>query len=178
MLLAMTLCVLVTPQGAPPQTPAAAASTTTPAKTAFERIKRLEGTWTSRSTRGWTADLRLQVIAGGSAVLSTSFDAHPGETMATLFHLDGDRLMLTHYCVAKNQPRLVATSFGEDGRTVTFTFLDATNLASRDHGHMDKAVYRFLDDDRFTSQWTWYQNGEERWMEEITSTRQRTIGAP
>ena len=93
--------------------------------------------------------------------------------MLTTFVLDSDRLLLTHYCVAKNQPRLVATAFEESGKKITFTFLDATGLPSRNTGHMDKAVFRFLDEDHFTTQWTWYQNGKESWMEEIRMERKR-----
>jgi hypothetical protein len=153
--------------------PVAPPRSATPAEQAFERFKKLEGTWIATSTKGWEERARFDVIAGGSVVLETAVDAHPGETMATAFHLDGGRLMLTHYCVAKNQPRLVASSIGDDGRTITFTFLDAGNLPSRDRGHMDKAVYKFVDDDHVTSRWTWYQDGREQWMEEITSTRVR-----
>jgi hypothetical protein len=53
------------------------------------------------------------------------------------------------------------------------SFRDATNLASRDAGHMDKAVYRFQSADEFTSQWSWYANGKESWMEEIRYRRPR-----
>jgi hypothetical protein len=142
-----------------------------PARLAFERFKKLEGRWKGRSTKGWAEDVSYKTIAGGSVVVGTSFDAHPNETMLSLIHLDGDRLMLTHYCVAKNQPRLVATSFADEGKTITFTFLDGTNLPSRDRGHMDKAVFRFVDENQVTSKWTWYQNGKESWMEEITIER-------
>jgi hypothetical protein len=89
----------------------------------------------------------------------------------TMYYLDGNRLMLTHYCIAKNQPRLVATSLTDEGKTITFTFLDGTNLPTRDRGHMDKAVFRFVDDNHITSRWTWFQNGEEKWMEEIQLER-------
>ena len=88
-----------------------------------------------------------------------------------MYHLDGERLMLTHYCVAKNQPRLLATSFSDNGKTVTFTFLDGTNLPSRDRGHMDKVIIRFVDNNHVISQWSWYQNGKESWMEEIQLER-------
>jgi len=91
--------------------------------------------------------------------------------MATAFHMDGDRLMLTHYCVAKNQPRLEATSFEDGGRTVVFTYVDGGNIPNRDRGHMDKAIFRFEGPDRMTSRWTWYQDGKEKWMEEIVQTR-------
>jgi hypothetical protein len=143
----------------------------TPARTAFERFKRMEGNWKGRSTKGWEETITYKTIAAGSVVVGNSFDAHPNETMMTMYHLDGERLMLTHYCVAKNQPRLVATSFSDDGKTVTFTFLDGTNLPSRDRGHMDKVIIRFVDDNHTISQWSWYQNGKENWMEEIQLER-------
>ena len=129
------------------------------ARAAFERFRNLEGTWRGESTRGWAEDVFFKPIAAGSAVMETSFDAHPNETMVTMFVLDGDVLDLTHYCVARNQPHLRATVFDEDGRTVTFTFVDGGNLASRDKGHMDKAVFRFEDADHMTTRWTWYQDG-------------------
>jgi hypothetical protein len=66
---------------------------------------------------------------------------------------------------------LLATTNSPDGKTYEFTFLDATNLLSRDKGHMDKAFYRFIDDDHFTTKWTWYENGQEKWLEEIQMVR-------
>jgi hypothetical protein len=156
-----------------PQTPQTHGAALSPSRAAFERVKTLEGTWAARSTKGWTETASIQIIAGGSAVLETSADAHPGETMATVFHMDGDRLLLTHYCVAGNQPRLQATAFANDGKDVTFTFLDATNLPSRDRGHMDKVVFHFIDEDHYSSQWTWFENGHEQWLELIIATRRR-----
>ena len=118
----LSLLLLLSPVG-PPR-----------AAAAFEKLKALEGDWMSYSSKGWSGDMSLRVIASGSAVVATSRfeEAHPGETMLSVFHLDGDRLLLTHYCVARNQPRLEATEISPDLSTITFTFRDATNLASRD----------------------------------------------
>jgi hypothetical protein len=138
---------------------------------AYDRIKALDGTWTGESTKGWTERVQYRVIAGESCVLETSFDAHPNEMMVTMFCPDGDRLLLTHYCVAKNQPRLVLTAATSDASELTFEFLDGTNLPSRDRGHMDKVLFRFVSDDEFTTRWTWYQDGQESWMEEIRNRR-------
>jgi hypothetical protein len=140
-------------------------------RAAFDRLKRLAGEWDGRSTKGWTDRNRVEVIAGGSVVMMQEMDAHPGERMATMFHMDGDRLLLTHYCVAGNQPRMVATEISEDGRRIVFTFLDGTGMASRDVGHMDQAVYELIDDDHYATQWTWYANGKERWMERVERQR-------
>jgi hypothetical protein len=141
------------------------------ARKAFELFKKLEGKWRGQSTKGWEEVINYKTIAQGSVVVGNSFDAHPNETMMTMFYLDGDRLMLTHYCVARNQPRLVATAFSEDGKTITFTYLDGTNLTSRNQGHMDKLVFRFVDENHAVSRWTWYQDGKERWLEEILLER-------
>jgi hypothetical protein len=143
------------------------------AREAYARFQALEGVWRGASSKGWTEDVSFRSIAGGSAILETSFDAHPGETMVTLIHLNGEDLDLTHYCVARNQPHLRATVFEDGGRQVTFTFVDGANLPSRDKGHMDKAVFRFEDADHVTTRWTWYQNGQERWMEDIRLVRRR-----
>ncbi|MEE8156208.1 MAG: VOC family protein [Phycisphaerales bacterium] len=138
----------------------------------YERFKNLAGEWVGKSTKGWTDREVISVIARESAVMIISnFEAHPGETMATMIHMDGDRLMLTHYCVARNQPRLEATLIEDDGRTITFTFRDGTNLPSRDTGHMDKAIFRFVDDTRYSSRWTFYRDGQESWMEQIVYER-------
>jgi len=141
-------------------------------RSVFERFKALGGTWHAQSTKGWEEQISFQVIARGSVVVETNgFRGAPDRTMLTMFHMDGERLMLTHYCETRNQPRLVASSVEDGGRRVTFTFLDGTNLSSRDQGHMDQAVYDFIDDDHFSSRWTWFQDGEEEWLEDIVFRR-------
>jgi len=137
-----------------------------PAQLAFERFRSLKGPWHGESSQGWEARIEFEVIARGSTVIQRSnFAAHPMETMVTAFHRDGKELVLTHYCVAGNQPRLVARDFGEED--LAFVWRDGTNLVSRDEGHMDSVRYRFPDPDKMTARWSWYQDGTERWMEEI-----------
>lgn len=170
-MLARLIIVLLTASLALAQPATQPVKPETPAQLAFENFKKLEGNWAGKSTRGWNDENTWKTIAGGTCVMHTSFDAHPNQTMLTVFHMDGEHLMLTHYCVAKNQPRMRATEISPDGKQITFTFVDSTNLKSRDQGHMDKAVYKFADDGSYTTQWTWYQNGTEKWMEEIRCER-------
>ena len=149
-------------RGTPPLTAAQVQSV-------YERFRALDGAWTGTSTKGWTDAVTYRTVADGSAVMETSDLAHEGTTMVTMIHPDGDRLLLTHYCAAHNQPRLQASRV--DGNEVTFTFLDGTNLPSRDTGHMDKVLVRFEDGDHVTARWSWYQDGDEQWMEEVHLTR-------
>ena len=141
------------------------------AKVVFETLKRMVGTWEGKSQTGMKETLDVQLIAEGSAIMETS-SLH----MATMYHPDGDRVLLTHYCMARNQPRLKATSVSPDGKAITFTFLDGTNMANRNVGHMDKVVIRFVDKDTYRSQWTWFQNGKEKWMEDFTYRRTKKAG--
>jgi len=145
------------------------------AESVFNRFKALAGDWEERSTAGWEGTENYTLIARGTVLMATShFKDQAHEGMATMIHRDGDRLLLTHYCEAGNQPRLVASELADEGRTVVFTFLDGTNLPARDVGHMDKVVLHFLDDDHFTSRWTWYSKGKETWFEEeVSHTRLR-----
>jgi hypothetical protein len=138
------------------------------AKEQFERLKAFAGQWREKSTKGWEGTSSARVIARGSAILwSSEFNDVPGEGMATLFFFDQGKLKLTHYCESGNQPTLVASGISPDGNTIDFTFHSATNLKSRDHGHMDRMVLRFSAPDRFTEQWTWYKEGKENWLEVI-----------
>jgi len=69
------------------------------------------------------------------------------------------------------EPARFILEISDDGKSVTFTFLDGTGMASRDVGHMDKVRINFEDDNHFKSQWTFYANGKEKWMEAITYER-------
>jgi hypothetical protein len=81
--------------------------------------------------------------------------------MISMFNMDGaDRLLMTHYCAAQNQPRMQA-SVSADGKTITFNYIDATNLASPDAGHMQKMVLTLVDDNHHTEEWTFVDHGKE-----------------
>ncbi|HEX6884103.1 MAG TPA: VOC family protein [Planctomycetota bacterium] len=141
-----------------------------PAQLAFERLADLAGSWEGRSSQGWTSRSEIELIARGSVVLErTNFEAHPGETMLTLFHKDGPDLVLTHYCVAGNQPRLVASAI--EGEALSFTFRDATNLPAPGTGHMGSARFVLEGPDAFSSRWSFSQGGQTSWMEEIRYRR-------
>jgi hypothetical protein len=156
---------------------AAGAPTAESVRAVFSNFKQLAGTWESKSTVGWQGRDEIAVIGRGSAVLfSFEFQAEGEQGMATVVHPDGDRLLLTHYCEAGNQPRLVLTEVADGGRTAVFEFLDGTNLPSRDVGHMDRVVFRFLDGDHFSSAWSWYAKGKLQPIEDVSYSRVGAAG--
>lgn len=144
-----------------PAAPAPATADGGDAARAFETFKQLAGTWKSTSASGDEGTLEYEVVAGGSAVVERFTSAAHGaeNAMVTVYHLDGDDLVLTHYCMAGNQPTMRAASI--DGDEVRFELDHVSNLASSDAGHMGRAVFRFQGPDRHTSAWTYRQAGEE-----------------
>jgi hypothetical protein len=123
---------------------------------AFDSLKGLAGQWQLEDPSGKQQITTWKVVSGGSAVMESLQE----ESMVTLYHVDKGRLMLTHYCAAQNQPRMLGT-VSEDGKTFTFDFLDATNMASPNDGHMRKMVLTIQDKDHFTEQWIFSKDGKD-----------------
>ena len=91
--------------------------------------------------------------------------------MATAYHLDGSELVLTHYCIANNQPVLRAERFDPATREIQFEFLRAGNLPSSAAGHMHRAKYRIVDTSHFVTEWDFFENGAKKMTETETFTR-------
>lgn len=67
----------------------------------FEKLKALQGDWHAKGPDGSPMQASYKVVSGG-ATLREQISFHDRVTM---YHLDGDQLMLTHDCVGKTQPR-------------------------------------------------------------------------
>ena len=137
------------------------------ASAAFNRLKTLQGTWRAADPSRSKARTTFDVIARGT-VLAERY-ANPampgGGEMLTAYHVDGDALVLTHYCIARNQPTLRAARFDAARDEIEFEFVRAANLASPGAGHMRRAKYRLLGPDRFVTEWEYFENGALRTTE-------------
>ena len=125
------------------------------AKAAFAQLKQLEGIWESRGAQGSISRSEFELTASGTVLLERySNSAMPGNgRMATAYHLDGTDLVLTHYCMANNQPVLRAERFDAAAKEIQFEFLRAGNLPSPNSGHMRRAKYKLVDGDHFLTEW-------------------------
>jgi hypothetical protein len=126
------------------------------AQQSFEELKALNGSWEGKEANGNVVQVDYRVTSGGSALMS---EIKGKEDMISMFNLDGDRLLLTHYCAAGNQPRMVASA-SPDGKTITFDFLDATNLATPDAGRMTRMVLSMPDANHHTEEWIYSDHGK------------------
>ena len=131
------------------------------AKQSFAALKALSGSWAGKASNGQAVRVSFRVTSNGSAIMS---EIQSEDDMISMFHLDGDRLLMTHYCGAGNQPRMQA-AVSPDGKTFDFTFVDSTNLPSPSTGHMHRMTLKVLDENHHTEEWTFLQDGKE--MKEV-----------
>jgi hypothetical protein len=127
----------------------------------FDLMKSLTGNWEGKTDRG-NVHVSYKLTAGGSALMAEIQSEMQGKSddMISMIHLDNGRLLLTHYCAAGNQPRMQATA-SPDGKTITFDFVDATNLASSETGHMQRVSFTFVDANHHVEEWHFAVGGKE-----------------
>ena len=95
------------------------------AQKAFEKMKTLSGSWDG-TVMGIPINFTIRAASSGTAIL------HEGNTEKgvpnheiTMFYVDGDRLLATHYCDAGNRSNMEG-KMSADGNSVEFNFLDVT----------------------------------------------------
>jgi hypothetical protein len=138
----------------------------------FDKLKTLAGSWQGPVTAtppqpDWgdkPVQVSLRVTSRGNALVHemkeagspddpTKYD-HP----VTMFYVDGERLLLTHYCDAGNRPRMAA-KISPDGKTVEFDFLDVAG--GTEYGHMHHALFTMIDANHHTEDWTYMEPGDK-----------------
>jgi hypothetical protein len=134
------------------QTPAQA-PTKTDAEQSFDQLKTLAGSWQgSMDGKPVPLQVTLRVTSMGNTLMHEMKSTATPDDPISMFTIDGDRLRMTHYCDAGNQPHMVAT-VSPDGKTFTFDFVDATNLRPSQVGHMQHVVFNLIDADHHTELW-------------------------
>jgi hypothetical protein len=138
----------------------------TDAQKSFDQLKTLAGAWEGQVTTtpphpemdGSLGKVTFRVTSMGNALMHDMKSTVRPDNPITMFYLDNNRLLLTHYCDAGNRPRMVART-SSDGKTVEFDFLDVAG--GTDYGHMHHAVFTILDENHHIEDWTYMEPGDK-----------------
>ena len=101
---------------------------------AFQKLSALVGDWEGKYE--WTGgrpggELKASYyLTGNSSALVENLIMGGVPSMTTVYHLDNGDLRATHFCAAKNQPRLKASKIDLSNGTITFALVDVTNVSS------------------------------------------------
>src|SRR5205823_1728066 len=136
------------------------------AQKSFDKLKTLAGSWEGHvatlpqepAIEGKLMQVSFRVTSMGHTLMHEMTGAGRPDDPITMLYLDGDRLLLTHYCDAGNRPRM-AGKISPDGKTVEFDFLDVAG--SMQYGHMHHAVFTVIDANHHIEDWTYMTPGDK-----------------
>jgi hypothetical protein len=104
--------------------------------------------------------LSYEVVSGGSVVMERH-DSGNGAQMISMYSAEGNRVVLTHYCSAGNQPMLETPVLTGASKSLDFSFVRATGLKSPEDGHMVGLTVTFEDKDHLTQIWNYSDHGKK-----------------
>ena len=128
-------------------------------KKGFDKLKSLVGTWSSKMPDGSETTITYKIVSNGSVIME-NISSKEDDNMITMYHLDDNNLMMTHYCSIGNQPRMKAEVNNDNFNELHFRFVDITNLKNKDDGYMSNLDIKFLDNDHLIHNWTFTKDGK------------------
>lgn len=124
----------------------------------FKQLTSLVGEWEAVQ-EGVPVKETYTLTANGSVLMSETKPAD-SQPMITMFTVDGDRLMATHYCVAGNQPQMVTGVPGDLDKGLTFSLERVTGMKTPDDWHNTGITLTLDDKDHMTQRWTYLYKGK------------------
>lgn len=146
-------------------------------RAAFDRLKTLAGEWACTAKEGGedgkTSDsvVTYQVTSGGHSLMEMLF-CGTDHGMVTMYHMDHDDLVMTHYCALGNQPAMVVVP-SDQADSITFEHIGGTNMGSENDPHMHKVVFTFLGPDHVRADWVLYRDGQEAGTTQLDLRRKK-----
>jgi len=137
---------------------AALAGDKTKSEQAFDRLSSLKGEWNGQID-GVNTTLIYTLTANGSALME-QFRPEKGPEMITMFTIDGDHLIATHYCSAKNQPQMETPAITDVRKSLEFSLVRVTGLKSPDDFHNTGLTVIQEDNDHLTQEWSYQHKGK------------------
>ncbi len=123
---ALLFCLVMAVGTSVAQTTSSPNNTATPsdAQKMFDQMKALAGSWHG-TILNIPIDVTIRLTSSDTAILyeATTSGGRPPNHEITMFYVDGDRLLATHYCDGGNRPRFEG-KMSSDGKTSEFNFLD------------------------------------------------------
>lgn len=132
-------------------------------KSAFQYIKTLAGNWERMGGAGHehgasSSMVSFKISAAGSTVMETYNAGKPNE-MVSVYHMDGNTLLMTHYCALQNAPVMKFEKTGKPGE-IKLGFFGGTNFDPKVDAHAHEGVIEVKDQDTFEVTSVGYSGGK------------------
>ena len=128
------------------------AATPSEAQKVFDKMKTLAGSWQG-TIMGISINVTIRLASSGTAILheATTDGGKPPNHEITMFYVDGDRLLATHYCDGANRARFEG-KLSADEKASEFNFLDVAG--STRGGLVKRMVFTTIDANKHLVEFT------------------------
>jgi hypothetical protein len=126
---------------------------------AFDQLKPLAGTWEGTNSQKLQGTVVYEVVSGGSVLMERLHSATETE-MVTMYTLEGNSLVVTHYCSMGNQPTMQTGPVSGATSKYDFHFVRVAGTKTPDEGHMLSLAITMPDKNHLTQVWTFEDHGK------------------
>lgn len=138
---------------------ATAVADPTPAST-FQKMKEFVGTWkgvAGPDGNGMESNVSFKLTGAGTTLVETMFEGTKNEMMS-MYHMNEDELVMTHYSVAGNQPFMKYQPM-PNSRYIKFEFVKGMNVDTNEN-YMRSVTFKVVDKDTLIVDWQSYEEGK------------------
>ncbi|MEZ0393284.1 MAG: hypothetical protein ACAH59_13780 [Pseudobdellovibrionaceae bacterium] len=119
------------------------------ASSSFDFLKALKGKWAIQF-EGKPIPVEMTYDEGSkNSIVTEQF----GKELS-VFYIDGDDLLMTHFCNIGNQPRLKLKP-NTLSNLIEFETFDITNVKDESSPHVKKIIYKIIDNKNFDLEIVW-----------------------
>lgn len=146
------ICLLASSAVMAQDKPSVAAGAQSDAKKAFDKLKTLAGSWQG-TIMDTLINFTIRAASSGTAIVheGNTDGGGPPNHEITMFYVDGDRLLATHYCDAGNRARFEG-KMSPDGKKIEFSFLDVAG--STKGGLVKRMAFTIIDANKHVVEFT------------------------
>ncbi len=126
-------------------------------------VQKLNGQWETMDEKGqWGPYGSFTAGSGGTAVREVMFPGTEHE-MTNMYTMDGDAVLMTHYCAMGNQPHMKcrqATKHSDGSVSLAFEPAGVSDLNAGDEAYMGKMTLTSNADGTLTQEWWQIKQGK------------------
>jgi hypothetical protein len=126
---------------------------------AFERLTSLVGEW--KGVQGDTEIKLIYTLAANGSALMEELRSATEAPMITIFTVDGDHIIATHYCSAGNQPQMMTKAITDpSAKSLTFSLSHVYGMKTPEDWHNTGLTVTMEDKQHLTQVWTYEYDGK------------------
>jgi len=126
---------------------------------AFQQLAALVGEW--KGVQGGTEIKVTYTLTANGSALMEEFRPVNNPVMITMFTVDGDHLLATHYCSAGNQPQMTTQAITQPSwKSLAFSLVRVTGMATPEDWHNTGLAVTLEDKQHLTQEWSYEYKGK------------------